>query len=321
MSTYYVILVQKQEIKANRILLNYRSDSNVTGFPTSLLYLNFSYLKTHTHTHIKSTCWRILWALASFPHMWIFLMCHSGSSILERVIPGNLNSSPWITLLIIYHLFLLEQCPLIYVHDHLVLVLQCFLGSCDLTGLVCLCFGFIICLMGSMSVIREKQGNIFLATYFWVMGTSPFGTPGFIVLTGSVSQEVRHDRVGWFIFISVVSGGLGGNNWKHSADSLSIFHIFYILVGSGTCLQTNTCLVLQCQGHWPCSLVNEYVQASVIRALNRSPWLFWHGPRIHQAHSHRIFFSTDIQGSLDLRTLPFHKVWQDHTVEEFRVET
>lgn len=31
------------------------------------------------------------------------------------------------------------------------------------------------------------------------MGTSPFGTPGFIMLTGSVSQEVRHDRVGWFI--------------------------------------------------------------------------------------------------------------------------
>lgn len=52
------------------------------------------------------------------------------------------------------------------------------------------------------------------------MGTSPFGTPGFIVLTGSVSQEVRHDRVGWFIFISVVSGGLGGNNWKHSADKV-----------------------------------------------------------------------------------------------------
>ena len=145
-------------------------------------FLNSSYLKSPTY--------RISWALASFPHMWIFffLLCPSGSNILERVVPGNLNlpmSSFTYYTATSWWLLLLQQCPLMYGHGHLVAtVLQCHLGCCDQTGLVCLCFGFTICLLGPVATIfmRKMRWHLFFAIYFWVIESSPAGTPVLLCL-------------------------------------------------------------------------------------------------------------------------------------------
>lgn len=170
-------------------LLNYRPYSNVTGFPASLLPESLL-LKSPTY-RFKSTCWRISWALASFPHMWIFfffLLCHSGSNILERVGPGNL---PLPMICFTYYTatsrssFPLQQCPLMYVHGHLVAtVLQCHLECCDQTGLVCLCFGFTICLLGPVATtfMRKMRWHLFFAISFWIMESSPAGTPVLLCL-------------------------------------------------------------------------------------------------------------------------------------------
>lgn len=80
-------------------LLNYRPYSNVTGFPASLLPESLL-LKSPTY-RFKSTCWRISWALAFFPHMWIFFSfyCVILDLIFWKGLVQGIYPSPWFALL------------------------------------------------------------------------------------------------------------------------------------------------------------------------------------------------------------------------------
>lgn len=73
-------------------LLNYRPYSNVTGFPASLLSESLLFKESHIQDQVN-----LLKNLMSFSFLsrhvdfFFFLLFNSGSNILEKVVPGNLN--------------------------------------------------------------------------------------------------------------------------------------------------------------------------------------------------------------------------------------